>query len=190
MNRRAVFLDRDGTLIQDRHYLDRPEKVRLLPDVPEALIRLRDSGLALVVLSNQSGVARGLFGLDAVGAVHRELELRLEEYGIRMDGIYFCPHHPDGKVDAFRKHCDCRKPGPAMAERAAEELGLKLEGSWVVGDKPSDVRMAEILPLHPILVRTGEGLRSEKSLADLPDLSVVDNLLEAARCILCREGTP
>jgi D-glycero-D-manno-heptose 1,7-bisphosphate phosphatase len=188
MSRRAIFLDRDGTLIRDRHFLRRPEELEFLPGVSEALTLFAKTGLALIVLSNQSGVARGLFGLNDVVAVNQELERQLAEHGIQLDAIYFCPHHPGGKVEEFRKRCDCRKPAPGMALKASQELDLELNGSWIVGDKPDDVRMSEHLPLRPVLVRTGYGRENEDALKDYPQLKVTDDLLGAAHWILHKEG--
>lgn len=188
MSRRAVFLDRDGTLIHDRHFLSHPENLRLFDGVVDALGLLRDRNLALVVLSNQSGVARGILGLEAVEAVNAELRRQLSAGGIELDGIYVCPHHPEGSVPEFRRVCECRKPAPGLALRAAEELGLILDGSWIVGDKIDDVNMALQLPLRPVLVRTGYGRESEKTLDDPARIPVADDLTEAVKLILEWEG--
>jgi len=188
MNRRAVFLDRDGTLIHERHFLSRPEDLLLIEGAASALRLLKDRGLALVVLSNQSGVARGRFDLETVRLVNAALERQLLESGIELDGIYLCPHHPEGSVDEFTRACDCRKPAPGLATQAAVELDLKLDGSWIVGDKLSDVHMAKRLPLRPILVRTGYGAESERELGENAQVAVVEDIVEAAAYILRKEG--
>ncbi len=190
MSRRAIFLDRDGTLIQERHFLHRPEEVEFIDGSIEALAKLSQAGFALVILSNQSGVARGYFGLSEVEAVNRELRRRLGERGIELDGIYVCPHHPEGGSPEFGIVCECRKPAPGMALRAAAELELEIEGSWIVGDKPDDVRLSESLALRPVLLRTGYGRQREVEVEDLPGLQVVENLLEAAELILEIEDRP
>ena len=187
MSRRAVFIDRDGTLIRDRHFLSRPEQIELLPGSVEALRLLEGAGLARVLISNQSGVARGRFGMEEVEAVHRALESLLASEGLSLDGIYFCPHHAEGKAPEFTRACDCRKPQPGMLDRAAADMDLDLDGSWIVGDKPDDVRLSETRPLRPILVRTGYGRESESRIEGLPGLLVAEDLLAAAHIILAEE---
>ncbi|MFZ5478903.1 MAG: D-glycero-alpha-D-manno-heptose-1,7-bisphosphate 7-phosphatase [Myxococcota bacterium] len=157
--RPAAFLDRDGTLVEEVNYLARPEQLRLIPGVPEALLRLRAAGYALVLVTNQAGVARGYFGLDDVTRVHEALEAML---GLRFDGVYTCPHHPD-----FTGPCECRKPAPGLLLRAIAELGLDPARSFVVGDKRTDVLAGEPLGVRGYLVRTGHGAREGGDWADL-----------------------
>ena len=175
--RRAVFLDRDGTLIQERDYLADPEVVSLLPGVPEALHLLTGAGFALVVVTNQSGIARGLYTLDDYHAVARRLDEELGRTGVELDATFFCPHHPD-----LTGPCECRKPGTGMYVRAARELGLDLAGSYFVGDRQKDVAPAATLGGTGILVRTGYGLEEEVAVEE--GTVVVDSLLDAARLIL------
>jgi D-glycero-D-manno-heptose 1,7-bisphosphate phosphatase len=172
-----VFLDRDGTLIREKRYLADPDGVELLPGVPDALRDLREAGFALVVVTNQSGIARGLYSLADYHAVARRVEETLAREGIRLDGSYLCAHHPD--VDGL---CDCRKPGTGMHRRAARELGLDLARSWFVGDRARDVLPARELGGRGILVRTGYGALEEEELGG--EFAVVDGLPEAARLIL------
>lgn len=175
--RPAVFLDRDGTLIREADYLADPDGVELVPGGAAAIRALRKAGLAVVVVTNQSGIARGLYGLDDYRAVARRLDEVLEEASASVDATFFCPHHPD-----FTGPCDCRKPATGMHRRAARELELDLSGSYFVGDKPSDVLPARKLGGHGLLVRTGFGRRSE---SEVPDgVEVVDDLPAAARRIL------
>ncbi|MBC8367020.1 HAD family hydrolase [bacterium] len=188
MSRRAVFLDRDGTIIRESHFLHRPEDVELLPGVANSLKRLHEAGYALVVLSNQSGVARGLFDLAAVAAVNQELERQLAEQGISLDGIYICPHHPEAESKEFGIVCNCRKPAPGLALQAAEELDLDLEGSWMMGDKPDDVLLSQTLPLRAILLRTGYGRAREGEVAHLAGLHRADDMESATDWILETEG--
>lgn len=176
--RRAVFLDRDGTVIVEADYLDDPAGVELVPGAGRAIRRLRDAGLAVVVVTNQSGIARGLYGLDDYRAVAARLDARLAELGAPVDGTYFCPHHPD-----FTGPCACRKPGPGMYRRAARELDLALEGSWYVGDKPTDVLPALRFGGRGILLRTGHGadpeVRAPEGVERAADIvEAVDRILE------------
>lgn len=150
--RPAVFLDRDGTLIEDPGYLHRPEEVRLLPGAAGAVARLNAAGYAVVVVTNQSGIARGLYDVAAYEAVQRRLADLLAGAGARLDGAYYCPHHPD-----HTGPCACRKPGVRLFEEAARALGIDLRRSWFVGDKVSDVAPARALGGRGILIATGEG---------------------------------
>jgi D-glycero-D-manno-heptose 1,7-bisphosphate phosphatase len=180
ITRPAVFLDRDGTLIDEVGHLGEPERVVLLPGVPKALRRLADDGFALVVISNQAGVARGLFTEEAVRAVNaRAAELLADEGAPELDGWYFCPHHPD-----FTGACDCRKPAPGMLRRAAEDHDLELTASWMVGDHPIDAGAARAAGARPILVRTGHGLLEGHDEDPGPNVPVVDDLSAAADLIL------
>ncbi len=175
--RAAVFLDRDGTLVEERDYLSDPAGIALIPGAVAALAALRAAGYALVVVTNQSGIARGLYGEAEYEAVTESLERVLREAGAPLDAVYHCPHHPD--VGAA---CACRKPATGMHEEAARDLGLDLAASWYVGDKVSDVLPAETLGGRGILVRTGYGREQE---AGLPPAAVaVDDLAAAARRIL------
>lgn len=177
ISRRAVFLDRDGTLIQERDYLADPEGVSLLPGVPEALRLLAEGGFALVVVTNQSGIARGLYTLDDYYAVAHRLDADLRRTGVELDATYFCPHHPD-----LTGPCECRKPNTGMYVQAARDLGLDLSDSFFVGDRQKDVVPAATLGGTGILVRTGYGLEEEVAVGE--GTIVVDSLLDAARLIL------
>jgi D-glycero-D-manno-heptose 1,7-bisphosphate phosphatase len=137
---RAVFLDRDGVLNHDAGYVSDPKDLALLPGVSEALRILSQKGFCLVVVTNQSGVARGKFDLDAVERFHAAMREKLTQLGAPViDGWYVCPHLPDATVEAWRKNCDCRKPKPGMLRAAAKDLGLDLAKSWIVGDKDADI---------------------------------------------------
>jgi histidinol-phosphate phosphatase family protein len=161
--RPALFVDRDGTLIHNKHYLSDPEGVELIDGAAAALREAKALGLAVVIVSNQSGVARGYHDIDAVERVNgRMLELLAAE-GVQPDGVYFCPHHARyGKVPEFTRDCTCRKPAPGMAETAALELGLDLRRSTVVGDSPADIDLGRVIGGKAILVRTGYGTETEK----------------------------
>ena len=144
MTRPAVFLDRDGTIIEDKGFLDDPRGVEILPSVVDALRMFHEHGFATVVVSNQSGVARGYFGDDAVRAVNREVVRRLAGDGVAIDAWYWCPH--------YEQDCECRKPSPGLVRRAVDEHGLTLEGGAVVGDRGSDVALAHAVGVPGILV--------------------------------------
>lgn len=145
--RGAVFLDRDGTLVHDPGYLHDPADVRLLPGVADGLARLAAADWPLVLVSNQSGIARGLYGADAFHAVNRRVAELLPSPAVRFAGAYHCPHHPD-----FTGPCDCRKPSPKLFRQAASDLGLDLARCWFVGNRATDVEPARTLGGHGILV--------------------------------------
>jgi len=154
---RAVFLDRDGTIVEDPGFLHEPGEVRLLPGAAAAIRRLNDAGWLVVIVSNQSGIARGVYDAAAYAAVQRRLVELLAAHGARLDGAYFCPHHPD-----ITGPCDCRKPGVRLFRDAAAGLDLDLARCFWVGDRVSDVEPARVLGGgpgggHGLLVSTGRG---------------------------------
>jgi D-glycero-D-manno-heptose 1,7-bisphosphate phosphatase len=167
--RPAAFVDRDGTVVVERHYLADPEKVELTRGAGEALRALRAAGYALVLVTNQSGIARGLYAVEDFHAVQARLRELLEAEGVVLDGVYHCPHHPD-----FTGPCDCRKPAPGLFQRAARELGLDLERSLYIGDRVKDVEPALRFGGTGILVRTGYGADHER--AAPPGVEVLDDL--------------
>jgi D-glycero-D-manno-heptose 1,7-bisphosphate phosphatase len=153
MRRPAVFLDKDGTLIEDVPYNVDPGQVRLLPGTAEGLRRLHDVGLPLVVVSNQSGVARGYFPESALAVVEGRLRALLQAEGVPLAGFYYCPHHPGGSVPAYAVECECRKPRPGLVRKAAAELGLDPGRSWVVGDSAADVTAGQAVGCRTVLIR-------------------------------------
>jgi D-glycero-D-manno-heptose 1,7-bisphosphate phosphatase len=181
----AVFLDRDGTIIEEVGYLDRPERVELFPWSVEAVRALNRASLRVVMISNQSGIARGFFDEATVDRVHLKIAEDLAAGGARIDAYYYCPHHPEGKIAAYARACDCRKPGRALVDRAASELGVDPERSFTVGDRWLDVALARAVGARGILVRTGYGLAEEaRPRADVKADAVVDNLAGAVGWIL------
>jgi D-glycero-D-manno-heptose 1,7-bisphosphate phosphatase len=181
----AVFLDRDGTLIEERNYLDRLDLIAPFPGVAAALTRLRDAGFALVLVTNQAGVARGYFDERFVRAAHVHLAELFARDGIVLDGYYYCPHHPEGAVEAYRRTCRCRKPAPGMVEEAARDLDLDVARSFVIGDKWLDVELAKNAGARGILVRTGYGADMEAEPPHgLQPFAIVDTLAEAAEVIV------
>jgi D-glycero-D-manno-heptose 1,7-bisphosphate phosphatase len=156
VSRPAVFLDRDGTLIEEVPYLHDPARVALLPGTGAALSRLARAGCALVVVTNQAGVARGLYGEEAVERVHLRLRELLAPAGVVLDGAHYCPHHPQGRVPAYTRACHCRKPAPGMLEAAARDLDLDLAASYLVGNDEVDVGAARAAGATPLFVTTGQ----------------------------------
>ncbi|HEU0115241.1 MAG TPA: HAD family hydrolase [Thermomicrobiales bacterium] len=155
MMRPAIFLDRDGTLVEPRHYPRRAEQLTLYDGIAEPLRRLRESGFALVVVTNQSGIARDLFSEADLQAMHDDLRGRLHGLGVAVDAIHYCPHHPDGVVAEFAYRCGCRKPMPGMLLRAAADLDLDLARSWMIGDILDDIEAGHRAGCHSILVDLG-----------------------------------
>lgn len=153
--RRAVFLDRDGTIASDVNYCRRPEDFRLLPRAADAIAVLNQAGLPVVVVTNQSGIARGYLGWDALEEIHGRMERELAAAGARVDAIYVCPHHPD-------EGCTCRKPQPGLLLRAAEQLGIDLTHSFVVGDREMDFLAGKSCGCRTVVVRTGPVLPDER----------------------------
>lgn len=181
----AVFLDRDGTLIEERGYLDRLDLIQPFPWASAALRRLREAGYALVLVTNQAGVARGYFDEAFVQEAHRHLAALLEADGVVLDGYYYCPHHPEGVVEAYRRLCRCRKPAPGMVEEAARDLDLDVARSFVIGDKWLDVELAKNAGARGILVRTGYGADIEaEPPRGLQPFAIVDTLADAADVIV------
>ncbi|MDE3225058.1 MAG: lipopolysaccharide heptosyltransferase II [Nitrospirota bacterium] len=176
----TVFLDRDGTVNRDTSYIKRPEELEVLPGVVDAVARLKRAGARIVLVTNQSGVARGFFSVETLKSIHAKLLALLEAGGGTLDAMYFCPHHPDDG-------CSCRKPGTAMVERAAADLGLDLSASYVVGDQTRDIELGRRIGARTVLVTTGP--TSQEALAALeaegrgPD-HVAPDLAEAAAWIL------
>ena len=181
----AVFIDRDGTLIEEVGYLDRVERVELYPWTIDAVRALNRAGFRVVLTTNQSGVARGFFTEAVVDDVHQHIASLLESGGARIDAYYYCPHHPDGKVEQYAVRCDCRKPARGLVDRAARELGIDPAQSFVIGDRWLDVELARTVGARGVLVRTGYGLTEEaRPREPLAADAIVDNLIAAASWIL------
>lgn len=181
-NRRVALLDRDGTLIEDRPYLADPDQVRLLPGVLEGMRALSAHGVRAAVLTNQSGVARGLIGEAQLAAVHERLIALLDDGGAPLEGIFSCPHAPEAG-------CKCRKPAVGLAHQAAQALGLELSESVVVGDKGSDLELGHRLGVPAILVSTGEGPATLATGTPVADY-LVDDLVALAGLLAHPAGLP
>jgi D-glycero-D-manno-heptose 1,7-bisphosphate phosphatase len=187
MSGRTVFLDKDGTLIEDLPYNVEPARIRLAPGSRAGLRMLGAAGYGIVVITNQSGVERGYFTEADLARVHEHLAAELQVLGARLDGFYFCPHEPvDDELDRYA--CDCRKPLPGLVHRAARDLDLVVEGSWFVGDTWMDVLAGRRAGCRTILI--GEEYRLAPTFPPhrRPDHAVPD-LLAAARIILAEDGT-
>ena len=184
---RGIFLDRDGTIIEEVGYLDRPERVEFFPWTIDAVRTFNRAGLGVFLVSNQSGIARGFFTDAVVEQVHRKIADMLAAGGAHIDAYYYCPHHPDGSVRELAKVCGCRKPARGLVDRAASEFGVDPERSFVVGDRWLDVGLARAVGAKAVLVRTGYGDSEErKPPKDLNADVVVDNLIAASSWILGR----
>jgi len=169
---RAVFLDRDGTMAVDVSYCCRPEDFELFPATARAIKLLNEHGYKVIVITNQSGVARGYFTEDMLSLIHRKMLKQLGEEDAHIDGIYYCPHHPDD-------NCECRKPKPKMVLQAVDEHDIDPEQSFVVGDKPQDIQLGQNVGCRTVLIPSG----IEEVALCLPDYTAAD-LYEAALWII------
>jgi D-glycero-D-manno-heptose 1,7-bisphosphate phosphatase len=179
--RHAVFLDRDGTLVHPYHYPSRPEHLRIYESIGPALHRLQNQGFALVLVTNQSGIARGYFTEEDLSLMHAHLQYSLAACDVTLDGIYFCPHHPDGVIPELAIRCDCRKPRPGMILQAAHQLELDVATSWFVGDTLDDVEAGNRAGCHTILVDLGTEQVPKLAIRQ-PDF-IARNTLHALRVI-------
>ncbi|MEO6392793.1 MAG: D-glycero-beta-D-manno-heptose 1,7-bisphosphate 7-phosphatase [Pyrinomonadaceae bacterium] len=191
MKSRAVFLDRDGTISEEVGYLDDPSRFRLLPGSPAAIQLLNENGWKVVVVTNQSGVARGFFAEEMVVQVNELMRSKLAAAGARLDGVYYCPHHPTSGAAPYVSDCDCRKPKPGLLFQAAQELDIDLSASWMVGDRYGDVAVAPAAGVRSALVLTGYGRDEWEALGRVwkhePEL-VAEDLLEVARKIVGKKA--
>ncbi len=185
MPHKAVFLDRDGTLVEEAGYLDRLERLVFFPYSVDAVRLLNRAGFAVVIVTNQAGIARGIFKETFVAEAHRHISARLAAGGARIDAFYYCPHHPEAVVEAYRRSCDCRKPQSGLFTRAASDLDLALEDSFVVGDRWHDLEAGQRVGARGVLVRTGYGKTEEASpKAHVTPSAIVGNVMEAVSWIL------
>jgi len=175
--RKAVFIDRDGTLIDEVNFLSRVEDLRFFPFTLEAVKLLKDNGFLVIVVTNQSGIGRSIYGEEDMHAIHDEIQSHVDN---RLDKFYFCPHRPD-------EGCRCRKPNLGMIEDARRDFGIDFSRSWIVGDKKLDVETGFNAGLRTVMVMTGYGKKHVGELLRPPDI-VAENLLEAARAIVKEES--
>ena len=191
MKRPAVFIDRDGTVNEQMGYINHISRFVLLPGVAEGIKLLNSHQYRVIVVSNQSGVARGYFPIELVDEVHAHMRVLLEKDGAFVDGIFFCPHYPGGVIPEYSISCDCRKPGTGLIKKACEAFDVDMVNSYVIGDRYSDIELAMRLDLEGILVTTGYGLGDVDYV--FPRLSfkpthIAKDLLHAARWIIEQKG--
>ena len=177
MSRPAVFLDRDGTFIEERGYLDRLDLLQLFPFAADAIRLLNRAGYAVVVATNQSAIGRGVISEAFLQDVHHEIDRRLALGNARIDRYYYCPHHPDAG-------CDCRKPQPGLVQRACREMGLDPRRSVMIGDRWLDVACGAAAGTRGVLVRTGHGAFEAAAPGERRADAIVNNLMEATGWIL------
>jgi len=185
--RPAVFLDRDGTINEQMGYINHISRFHLLPRAAQAILLLNQREIPVVVISNQSGLARGYFPESLIAEVHEKMTGELALAGAHVDGIYVCPHHPEAKEERFRLACDCRKPKPGLFVRAAADLGVDLAGSYVVGDRWSDLKAAATVGAKGVLVLTGYGRGDYEYIGPgqaIQPTHVAEDLYEAVEWIL------
>lgn len=174
MSNRAVFIDRDGTIAPDVHYCRRVEDFKLFPNVAEAIKLLNSSGFKVVVITNQSGIARGYFTEEILNRIHNKMKGNLAEIGAHVDAIYYCPHHPD-------ENCECRKPKPVF--QAVNEFSLDLQQSFVIGDRLMDVQLAKTVGCKAIMIANDLGIRELENCSISPDY-ITSSFESAVRWIL------
>lgn len=184
---KAIFLDKDGTINEDKGYIDHPSKVDLLPNSAKAVSLLNEAGMKVLIVSNQSGVARGYLGEDMLQAIDKTIQKKLLANHAYYDGIYYCPHHPEAGNYPYKKDCECRKPNPGMLLKAADEYGLDLKDCYMIGDKDTDLEAGRRAGCKTILVLTGYGEETKKNLNGYRPDFIAQDLLEAVNWILTLE---
>lgn len=190
-SRPAVFLDRDGTVNEQMGYINHISRFHLLPNAAKAIRLLNENDVPVVVVSNQSGLARGYFPEELLTEVHEKMAGLLALEGASIDGLYYCPHHPEAKEEIYRQDCDCRKPKTGMLRQAAEEMNIDLSGSYLVGDRWSDIKCAHRAGCTSILVLTGYGRGDLQYIGpgqEMQPAHVADDLLDAVEWILQQIG--
>jgi D,D-heptose 1,7-bisphosphate phosphatase len=180
---KAVFLDRDGTIIKDVGYLSSPDQIQFIPGSIEAIKKLKEAGYKVVVVTNQAGIARGLITEDMLQTVDKVLHKWILNGGTHLDGIYYCPHHPEHGVYPYKQACECRKPHPGLIKKAEKDLNIDLSRSFMVGDKASDVEAGKRAGTRTIFVLSGRGEDEKDKIIKKPD-HVAKDLYQAVNWIL------
>lgn len=190
MKRKAVFLDRDGTINRESGYINHPSRLELLPWAAPAIRALNKAGHLVIVVTNQAGVARGYFTEDLLKEVFQKMENDLAAEGAHIDQIYYCPHHPSVGPEEYRKDCPCRKPNSGMLEKACRDFDIDLSASYLIGDRQSDIKFGQSHDLHSIMVLTGYGrgefAYTKDTWSNIPD-HISENIQEAVQYILKKE---
>lgn len=183
----GVFLDRDGTVSEEVGYVNHLSRYKLFPSTAQAIKKLNSAGLKAILITNQAGVARGYFTEDLIWRVHEKLVSELANFDARLDGIYYCPHHPSAGEPPYRANCDCRKPKPGLIYKAAQEHEIDISKSFMVGDKYTDVELAQRIGIKGVMVMTGYGIGEyeyqRNTWPKMPD-KIATDLLEAVDWIV------
>ncbi|MBI5400306.1 D-glycero-beta-D-manno-heptose 1,7-bisphosphate 7-phosphatase [Candidatus Saganbacteria bacterium] len=180
---KAVFLDRDGTIIEDVGYLNKPSEIKFISGSQEAIKKLKAAGYKVIVITNQAGVARGLITEDMLQTIDKVLHKWILNSGTHLDGLYYCPHHPEHGVYPYKQACECRKPHPGLILKAQKDFAIDLSRSFMVGDKASDIEAGQRAGLKTVFVMTGRGEVAKADRKTSPD-HTANNLLQAAEWIL------
>ena len=185
--KRAVFMDRDGTISEEVGYINHPSRFRLFPYTAPAVRLVNEAGWLAIVVTNQAGVARGYFSEEMVQTIHTRMKNELENEGARLDAIYYCAHHPSVGEPPYRLDCDCRKPRPGLIRHAAEDFDIDLDKSWMVGDRYSDIEMAQNAGVNSAFLLSGYGRgewEHQRHNWKLQPQLVTEDLLEAVTAII------
>jgi D,D-heptose 1,7-bisphosphate phosphatase len=187
MEKIAVFLDRDGVITEDPpHYAHRLNQLFIIPGSAEAISHLNRHNYAVIVITNQSGVARGMYEESDINIFNEEMKKRLQKKGAHIDALYYCPHHPQGPILEYKHNCNCRKPKPGMLLKAKRELGINLKKSYLIGDKWTDIEAGKAVGCKTILVMTGHGMNEYAEKRNSADY-YAENLLSAVTDIILEE---
>jgi D-glycero-D-manno-heptose 1,7-bisphosphate phosphatase len=178
MIKKAIFLDRDGVIVEDTGYISSPEELKLMPDVVPVLKKLQHS-FRLIVVTNQSGVARGYFTEENLFVINERVIQMLDDNGVGLDAIYYCPHHPQVGKDEYRIECECRKPKPGLLRLATEEFNIELDKSFLIGDKETDIQAGCAIGIKTIKIDPNDREPTDESGADfiVKTFSEVSNII-------------
>jgi len=183
---KTIFLDRDGTIIEDSGYISTPEQIKFIPGSIEAIKLLNEAKYKVIVITNQSGVARGLFSEDMLQTIDKTLHKKILNGGAHLDGLYYCPHHPEHGVYPYRRECDCRKPQAGLIKKAAKEHHSDLAQSYMIGDHSCDIGAGSAAGVKTVFLLTGHGTHEQGKLATKPNHTAAD-LLAAVKWVLKQE---
>lgn len=180
---KAVFLDRDGTIVRDVGYMNTPEQIQFIPGSIEAIKKLNEADYKVVVITNQAGVARGLITEDMLQTIDKTLHKWILNGGAHLDGVYYCPHHPEYGVHPYKQECECRKPHPGLIKRAQRDMDIDLSQSYMIGDKATDVEAGKRAGTKTVFVTSGRGQEEKQKIKGQPD-HIAGDLISAVNWIL------